>query len=87
MNINLKPELEQFVKEKVAKGHYKSVDEAVNEGLRLLTLQDDIYKVRFEELTQEIMIGIKASERGEVVDGEIAMGELRQKLLQKKEAG
>ena len=87
MNINLKPELEQFVKEKVAKGHYKSVDEAVNEGLQLLTLQDEIYKLRFDELKQEIMIGIKASEGGEVIDGEMAMGKLRQKLLQKKEAG
>lgn len=41
---------------------------------------DSIYKGRFEELKREVMIGIEASSRGEVVDGETAIKEIRQKL-------
>ncbi|MBC6422727.1 MAG: hypothetical protein GDA38_15290 [Hormoscilla sp. SP12CHS1] len=41
---------------------------------------DRIYKGRFEELKREVMIGIKASSRGEVVDEETAIKEIRQKL-------
>ncbi|MGK7904581.1 MAG: hypothetical protein AB4352_24885 [Hormoscilla sp.] len=41
---------------------------------------DRIYKGRFEELKKEVMIGIEASSRGEVVDGETAIREIRQKL-------
>jgi antitoxin ParD1/3/4 len=42
--------------------------------------RDLIYKGRFEELKQEIAIGVEASARGEVVDGEIVFEQLRQKL-------
>ncbi|MBC6477492.1 MAG: hypothetical protein GDA56_06565 [Hormoscilla sp. GM7CHS1pb] len=41
---------------------------------------DRIYKGRFEELKREVMIGIEASSRGEVVDGKTAIKEIRQKL-------
>jgi len=41
---------------------------------------DRIYQGRFEELKREVMIGIEASSRGEVVDGETAIIEIQQKL-------
>ncbi|MBO1351591.1 MAG: hypothetical protein EBE86_031395 [Hormoscilla sp. GUM202] len=41
---------------------------------------DRIYPGRFEELKREVMIGIEASSLGEVVDGETAIREIRQKL-------
>ena len=43
-----------------------------------------IYKGRFEELQKEIQIGIDQFERGDTVDGAIAMEQLRQELLQRK---
>jgi hypothetical protein len=44
--------------------------------------RERIYKGRFEELRGEIMVGVEASERGEVVDGEIVFSQLQQKLQQ-----
>ena len=41
---------------------------------------DRIDKGRFEELKREVMIGIEASSRSELVDGETAIREIRQKL-------
>ena len=70
MDITLQPELEQFVREKITSGQYQSVNEAVNAGLKILMERELIYQGRFDQLRQEIMVGIEASERGEVVDSE-----------------
>ncbi len=42
--------------------------------------RERIYKVRSEELQREITIAIEASERGEVVDGEIVFAELEEDI-------
>jgi antitoxin ParD1/3/4 len=84
MEITLQPELEQFIQEKVTSGQYQSVNEAVNAGLKLLMERDLIYQGRFAELRQEIMVGIKASEKGEVVDSETVFHSLRNKLEQRR---
>ena len=80
MNISLTPELEQFVRNKVENGQYRSTSEIFCEGLRLIQERDRIYKGRFEELRHEIMRGISASERGEVLAGEAAILMLRESL-------
>ena len=82
MEITLQPELEQFIKAKVASGQYQSVEEAINAELKLLMEREQIYKGRFEELKQEISIDVEASERGEVIDGEIVFNQLQKKLEQ-----
>ena len=53
-------------------------------GIRLLESRERIYKGRFEELRREIAIGVEASERGEVVDGETVFSQLQQKLQQRR---
>ena len=70
MDITLQPEIEQFVREKITSGQYNSVNEAVNAGLKILMERELIYQGRFDQLRQEIIVGIEASERGEVVDSE-----------------
>ncbi len=80
MNISLTPELERFVRDKIENGQYGSTAEIFCEGLRLMQERDRIYKGRFEELKQEIMRGISASERGEVLAGEVAIRKLRTSL-------
>ena len=42
-----------------------------------------IYQGRFDRLSQEIMVGVEASERGEVVDSETVFNSIGQKLEQK----
>lgn len=83
MNISLTPELEQFIQDQVKSGKYSSVDEVILAGLKLLEEREYIYKGRFEELQREVMIGVEAAERGEVIDGEIVFHELQQKLQQR----
>lgn len=80
MEIQLKPELEQFLQEKLASGVYQTLDEAINQGVELLKRQEEVYQGRFDELQQEIMIGVRASQRGEVIDGDVLFEQLKNKL-------
>lgn len=82
MNVSLTPEIEQFIQSQVESGKYTSPDEVILAALRAFEERERIYKGRFEELRREIMVGVEASERGEVVDGEIVFSQLQQKLQQ-----
>ncbi|MBO1349795.1 MAG: type II toxin-antitoxin system ParD family antitoxin [Hormoscilla sp. GUM202] len=79
MTILLTPEIEQLIDEQVKSGRYQSAAEVVLEGLRLLSVRDQIDKKRFAELKQEIAMGIEAADRGELVDSETMFRELREK--------
>ena len=85
MNISLTPELEQFVQSTVNNGRYSSASEVVWAALRLLEQREMERLVRLEELRKEITIGIEASERGEVFDGEEVLRELREEIQQADE--
>ena len=85
MNISLTPELEQFVQSTVNNGRYSSASEVVWAALRLLEQREIERLVRLEELRKEIMIGIEASHRGEVFDGEEVLRELREEIQQADE--
>jgi antitoxin ParD1/3/4 len=65
MNISLTPELENMVNEKVQSGLYNSASEVMREALRLLKEQDDLKRLRLDELRREIMIGVEQIRRGE----------------------
>ncbi|HAA29774.1 MAG TPA: type II toxin-antitoxin system ParD family antitoxin [Cyanobacteria bacterium UBA8553] len=82
MNVSLTPEIEQFIQSQVESGKYASADEVILAALKAFEERERIYKGRFEELRREIMLGVKASERGEVVDSEIVFSQLQQKLQQ-----
>jgi antitoxin ParD1/3/4 len=85
MNISFTPELEQFIQSQVESGKYASTEEVIFAGIKLLEERESIYQGRFEELQREIMIGVEASERGEVIDGETVFYKLQQKLQQRRE--
>jgi antitoxin ParD1/3/4 len=70
MNIDLTPELEQLVQSKVESGLYKSPSAVVEEALRLLDHRDEVFKVREDEIRQQIEEGWQSARRGELVDGE-----------------
>lgn len=65
MNISLTPELEQLVNQKVESGMYHSASEVIREGLRLLKDQDELKRIRFDELRRDIVKGIESLNRGE----------------------
>ena len=85
MNVSLTPELEQFIQSQLESGKFTSVDEVMAAGIKLLEERERIYKGRFEELRKEIMIGIEAADRGELIDGETVLCELREKLQRRRQ--
>ncbi len=84
MNISLSSEIEKFIESQVESGKYPSAEEVIVAGIRLLEERERIYQGRFEELKKEIMLGVEASQRGEVVDGETVFSQLQQKLQQRR---
>ena len=77
MNVSLTPELETLVNEKVKSGNYNSASEVVREALRLLKEQDELKRIRREELRREVMKGVDEirSGQGTVYDSAEALGE------------
>ena len=65
MNVNLTPEMAQFVSEEVASGDYASASELVRDALRLLKRDRDMEVEKLEILRREIGLGIEQAERGE----------------------
>jgi antitoxin ParD1/3/4 len=65
MDVSLTPELDEFVTEKVQSGLYSSASEVMCEGLRLLKEQEELRRIRLQELKLEISIGVKQLENGQ----------------------
>jgi len=64
MNVNLTPQLEELVREKVESGMYTSASEVVREALRLLQEQDRLKEARRGQLRHDIEVGLRSG-RGE----------------------
>ncbi len=64
MNVSLTPELENLVIEKVKSGLYNSASEVIRESLRLLQEQDELKRIRRDELRREIMLGVEQIRNG-----------------------
>ena len=83
MDVSLTPELERLIHKKVETGHYLSASEVVQEALRLLEERDKLQALKFEELRQEIQIGIDQADQGRVapldVQGTLAKVRSRRK--------
>lgn len=66
LNINLTPQLENMVRQKVAGGLYNSASEVVREALRLMEAQDQLRAVRLAQLRQDIQEGLDSGSAGEL---------------------
>jgi len=71
MNIDLPADAMEFVEGLVASGQYKSTDEAVADGVRLL-----MYR---QQLRADIQKGIDELDAGHGVDGSVVFAELRKR--------
>ncbi len=58
MNINLTPQLEEFVQGKVATGQYNNASEVLREALRLLIQQEEERNARLAWLRTAIQQGL-----------------------------
>jgi antitoxin ParD1/3/4 len=60
MNINLTPQLEDLVRQKVASGLYSSASEVVREALRLMDEKDRLLGAKLDQLRQDIREGLES---------------------------
>jgi antitoxin ParD1/3/4 len=58
MNINLTPQLEEMVRQKVTSGLYTSASEVVREALRLMDEKDQLRVAKLDQLRQAIQEGL-----------------------------
>jgi len=80
MEIVLTPELEKLIQLQIDCGNYPSATAVIAAGLELLTTIENVYQGCFEELRQEVMVGVEAPERGEVLDAEEVFRRMQEKL-------
>jgi len=71
LNVNLTPELEAMVRDKVATGLYSSASEVVREALRLMEEKDRFNKMKLDQLRADIQAGIASGDAGTLDVGEI----------------
>ena len=80
MNVNLTPELERLVQQKVESGLYNNQSEVVREALRLLAEQDRLREAHLGKLRESLAEGLAQADRGELLDGPAVVAELRGSL-------
>lgn len=79
MPITLQPEQEQFIQTQLATGRYTNATEVIAEALQLLEKRNH-YDRWVEELRNKIDIAAAECDRGERLDGETAIKQLRARL-------
>ncbi len=80
MNVNLTPELESFVRDRVQSGKYNSQSEVVREGLRLLMDREDTKAASIAYLKGALEEGLADLAEGRVYDGARVFNELKAEL-------
>ena len=63
MRVDLGPEIDAMVRQKVAAGLYASASEVVREALRLMESQDLPVAAKLEQLQQDIRVGLESGEQ------------------------
>jgi antitoxin ParD1/3/4 len=86
MTILLNPNHEQFILSKIKSGRYANVDEVIAAALQLLEEQEQQYVFWLEDTRKKVEVGLDEIERGEVLDTEVVINQLKDKLRQKREA-
>ena len=79
MTIHLKPELEALIQEDVERGSYKSADEFVAQAVQMLHAHEQWLAESRADIAAKIEHGFGQAERGEMLDGEEAFHQLRQR--------
>ncbi|NWJ97619.1 MAG: type II toxin-antitoxin system ParD family antitoxin [Chloroflexi bacterium] len=62
MHVNLTPQLDSYVAQKVATGDYNNASEVIREALRLLKERDQLLQAKLRDLKAAIEEGINSGE-------------------------
>ena len=85
MNIQIKPELEQIIQAQIATGRYTNPEDVISKALKLLLEWDEGYQNWVEETREKVDVAIEQLDRGEGIDGDVVISQLRDKLRQSRE--
>ncbi|MBE9250561.1 type II toxin-antitoxin system ParD family antitoxin [Dolichospermum sp. LEGE 00240] len=85
MNIQIKPELEQIIQAQIATGRYTNPEDVISKALKLLLEWDKGYQNWVEETREKVDVAIEQLDRGEGINGEVVISQLRDKLRQVRE--
>jgi antitoxin ParD1/3/4 len=85
MNIQIKPELEQIIQAQIATGRYTNPEDVISKALKLLLEWDKGYQNWVEETREKVDVAIEQLDRGEGIDGDVVISQLRDKLRQSRE--
>lgn len=85
ININLTPQLEELVRQKVASGLYNSASEVVREALRLMEREDQMRAAALAQLRTDVRKGLDSGSAGPL-DAEQIKASARKRLQVAKKA-
>ena len=85
MNIELKPEHEQFIQAQIASGKFTNADEVIDVAFHLLEKLNSEYVQWVEETRQKVDVASAEIERGEVLDGETVVIQILEKFQKARE--
>ena len=83
MNIQIKPELEQIIQAQIATGRYTNPEDVISKALKLLLEWDKGYQNWVEETREKVDVAIEQLDRGEGINGEVVISQLRERNKQK----
>ena len=76
MEIDLKPELEELIKQDIQRGSYQTVDEFVERAVSMLLEQETWLAQNRVEIAIKIDEGYAAAQRGELVEADTVRSSL-----------
>jgi antitoxin ParD1/3/4 len=79
MKLTLKPEHQKLIEAQLDTGRYSNPDEIIAEALQLLSKRDQ-YQQWVEEVGKKIDIAAEQLDRGEGIDGETVIAQLKARL-------
>jgi Arc/MetJ-type ribon-helix-helix transcriptional regulator len=82
MEIRLRPEVAEIIKQDVERGTYASVDEFVEHAISLLHSQEEWLAANRSEVEAKIVEGYAAAQRGELMDED----EVKRRLHEMKQS-
>ena len=80
MNIQLKPNQEQFIQKQLKSGIFNSSEQVIDTAFYLLEILDEDYLQWVEETRQKIDVAIAELDNGEGLDGEQVINDILEKF-------
>ncbi|MCA2630100.1 MAG: type II toxin-antitoxin system ParD family antitoxin [Microcystis sp. M015S2] len=80
MNIQLKPNQEQFIQKQLKSGRFNNSEQVIDTAFYLLEILDEDYLQWVEETRQKIDVAIAELDNGEGLDGEKVINDILEKF-------